>query len=116
MIHIIHIHIEDMETAEKSADPMSSAALVGSSSSSAAASQLVKSQRDFAKLDKQADNLDLYYKKSLQRLRSCFLCLGELLEPLDEPVAFKVRSAEIVQLLKRVFTFDLKKLVSFLFS
>lgn len=66
----------------------------------------------FAKIQKNPENLEFYYKKSLKRFQACCLCLSNLLEPLGEHVIIKIRPLEIIYFIKRVFLFDFKKLVS----
>lgn len=71
---------------------------------------LSKSEKLFNKLNK--DDLEVYYQKLLRRFRACTLTLGYMFEPLADSVVIKVRSGEIVDFLKRLYFFDLKKLSS----
>ncbi len=74
-------------------------------------STLNKSERLFSKLDK-TDDLDAYFQKLLKRFRACCLAMGYMFEPLDQAVIIKIRSVEIIEFLKRLYTFDFKKLVN----
>lgn len=66
----------------------------------------------FAKLHKDSENLEFYYKQLIKRFRACCLCMSYLFEPLNEPTLIRIRSGEIVQFLKRIFLFDYKNLVN----
>lgn len=68
--------------------------------------------RLFTKLNKDSENLEFYYKKSLKRFKACCSSLGYLFEPLSDKVVVKVRTIEFVNFLKRLFLFDFKKLVT----
>lgn len=57
------------------------------------------------------ENLDSYFKKSLKRFKACILALGNMLTPLNEEVVIKIRANEIIELLRRVYFFDFKKLI-----
>ena len=83
-------------------------------SSSSSQPSLTKSEHVFAKLSKDVENLDVYFKKTMRRFDACCSALTNLLEPLNERVVIKVRPNEVIALLKRVFTFDYKKLVRFM--
>jgi len=98
-------------------DPNQASVAAGpSSSSSASASQIAsfqsKSDRIFSKLNKDIENLEAYYKKSLQRYTACLLALSNMFTPLEEEkVVIKVKSSEIIEFLKRLYMFDFKKLI-----
>ena len=71
-----------------------------------------KSDKIFPKLNKDIDNLEVYYKKSLKRYKACLLALRKLFTPLEqEQVIIKVQSGEIIDFLKRLYMFDFKKLI-----
>ena len=71
-----------------------------------------KSDKLFPKLNKEVESLESYYKKSLDRYKACLLALGNLFTPLEvEQVVLRVKSAEIIEFLKRLFMFDFKKLI-----
>ncbi len=72
---------------------------------------LNKSEKLFSKLDK-TDDLDAYFQKLLKRFRACCLAMGYMFEPMEQAVIIKIRSVEIIEFLKRLYTFDFKKLVS----
>jgi hypothetical protein len=75
-----------------------------------------KSDRIFAKMSRDNNNnnsLEAYYQKSLKRYRACLACMSSLFRPLDtEQVVLRVKSSQIVALLRRLFTFDLAKLAA----
>jgi hypothetical protein len=71
---------------------------------------LSKSEKLFNKLNK--EDLETYYQKLLKRFRACTLTLGYMFEPLTDTVVIKIRSGEIVDFLKRLYFFDLKKLTA----
>lgn len=66
--------------------------------------------RYFPKLTKDSENMEFYFKKSLQRYKACLSCLTNLLEPLSERTCINVRLNEVIEFLKRIFLFDFKKL------
>lgn len=72
---------------------------------------LNKAENLFHKLSK--ENLDYYFNKSVKRFKACLLALGYMFEPLNEQVIIKIRLNEIIQFLKRIYFFDLKKLVNY---
>ena len=65
----------------------------------------------FPKLNKDPENLEVFYEKYARRFRACCLTLGYLCEPWNEPVVINMRPVEIITFLKRMFFFDLKKKV-----
>lgn len=68
--------------------------------------------RSFSKFNKDSDNLEFYFKKSLRRFKACLSCLTQLLEPLADRTCINVRPNEVIEFLKRIFLFDFKKLES----
>ena len=71
---------------------------------------LNKSEKLFPKLNK--DNMQVYFGKLEKRYRACCLALGYMFEPLNESVVIKIRANEIIDFLKRMYFFDVKKLAS----
>lgn len=69
---------------------------------------LNKTEKIFGKLEK--ENLEMYYQKLCKRFRACCLSLSYMFEPLNESVIVKIRSAEIIDFLKRLYFFEFKKL------
>ena len=66
--------------------------------------------RSLPKLTKDPENIEFYFKKSLQRYKACLSCLTNLLEPLTEKTCINIRPKEVIEFLKRIFLFDFKKL------
>lgn len=71
-----------------------------------------KSDKLFSKLVKDTDNLEVYFKRSANRFKACCVCLTYMFEPLYEKVHVKVKLADVIQLLKRIFTLDVTKLLN----
>jgi hypothetical protein len=72
-----------------------------------------KHDKLFVKLFKDPDNLEAYFKKCVQRFKACCTCLRYMFEPTYEQIQVKVKSYDVVQFFKRIFSFDIKKLVKF---
>ena len=61
-------------------------------------------------LSKDTSNLDAYYQKLNKRFNSCCKCLANLLLNSDE-IVVKIRLNQLIKFIRRLFYFDLKKLV-----
>ena len=67
----------------------------------------------FVKLAKDADNLEAYYKRALNRFKACCASLTRLFTPLRDETIVSIRALEIIRFLKRLFLFDFKRLVCY---
>lgn len=65
----------------------------------------------FVKLVKDPDNLEEYFQKCMRRFKACCTCLKYMFEPTYEQIQVKIKSHEVVQFVKRIFSFDIKKIV-----
>jgi hypothetical protein len=81
------------------------------SASTSLQSSCNKHDKLFVKLVKDSDNLEAYFKKCVQRFKACCTCLKYMFEPTYEHIQVKVKSYDVIQFLKRIFSFDFKKLV-----